>query len=115
MLITQPNSHFFTDLQQILNCINSNMDKEYLTIGLKNTMDLKYNIRLLSDIELKQQVIKERLYDAFIKFNISTNILTGNYNIKEFSMEAFDDTRTKLNVEIYFTDNNYTMKIEKEI
>jgi hypothetical protein len=39
-----PNSHYFTELGQILLCIKMNMDQEYIIIGLQNSIKMGYDI-----------------------------------------------------------------------
>ena len=44
---TEPNSHFWTSIEMLINCIKTdpNCDKEYLIKGLENTLKQGYDLR----------------------------------------------------------------------
>lgn len=85
-LCVVPNSHFWTNLNDLINCIElTKVTKEYLITGLQNTINRGYEISLVG--EYKEKSITYSSVNEIIDF-INSNeyidrilFLTLNYTI----------------------------------
>lgn len=85
-LCVVPNSHFWTDLNDLVNCIElTKVTKEYLITGLQNTINRGYEISLVG--EYKEKTLTYASVNEIIDF-INSNeyidrilFLTLNYTI----------------------------------
>jgi hypothetical protein len=100
-IYVEPNSHFWTDLSQILNSIQLNPEEltpDYLRIGLANSKKNGYELKLINKPSLKYPNISWTFYgeisvDEIIKFidsnefdlfklnNLLTNYRDAGYNL----------------------------------
>ena len=100
---TIPNSHFWSDLNEIINAFDFNSpNKEYLIIGLKNTIEHGYELKSINNVslvwieecsEVKYAGFKEligRLRHPFLKLHmiLTTNpVSKSNWCYKHFFID----------------------------
>lgn len=91
----EPNSHFWTDLNQIVMAFDVNpIDKEYLLIGLNNTIKNGYKLKPKKDIDAKSldslvftsidkiiEYVKSEIYNEKNFYIMLNTTITLGYNL----------------------------------